>query len=60
MTPFFENGTSEVLSRICRSSWSRPYGRLRWLKVDSGRTNRGDVFQKAFERDQTQLLDVPG
>jgi hypothetical protein len=60
MTPFFENETSEVLRRIYRSSWSRPYGRLRWLKVDSGRTNLGDVLQKSLERDQTQLLDVPG
>ena len=60
MTTFFENETSEVLRRIYRSSWSRPYGRLWWLKVNSDRTNLGDVFQKALERDRTRMLDIPG
>ena len=60
MTPFRETESSEVIRKLYRQSWTRPYGRPKWLKFDASRCNLGQHFLDALERDGTTVLDVPG
>ena len=60
MTPFRETESSEVLRRLYRQSWTKPYGRPKWLKFDASRCNLGQHFLDAIERDGTTVLDIPG
>ena len=60
MTPFFETENSDLIRRVYRTSWTRPYGRPRWIKFDASRCNLGQPFIDSLERDGTTPLDVPG
>lgn len=44
MAPFRETESSEVLRRLYRQSWTKPYGRPKWLKFDASRCNLGHIF----------------
>lgn len=59
MYPFREQENSDLLCRLYRS-WTRAYGRPRYLKFDASRCNLGQVFLELLERDGTTPLDVPG
>jgi hypothetical protein len=60
MTPFREVENSDVIRRLYRQSWTRPYGRPKWLKFDAGRTNLGQLFLDSLEQDGTTAIDAPG
>ena len=60
MTPFRETESSDLIRRLYRQSWTRPYGRPRWVKFDASRCNLGQHFIDALERDGTTPLDIPG
>lgn len=60
MTPFREHESSDIIRRLYRQSWTRPYGRPKWIKFDASRCNLGQPFIDALERDGTTVLDVPG
>ena len=59
MYPFRETETSDLLVRLYRS-WTRAFGRPRYVKFDASRCNLGQPFLDALERDGTTPLDVPG
>ena len=60
MTPLREQESSEVIRRLYRQSWTKPYGRPRFIKFDASRCNLGQHFIDALERDGTTPLDIPG
>ena len=59
MYPFRESENSELIARLYRS-WTKAYGRPRYVKFDAGRCNLGQSFLDVLERDRTTALDVPG
>ena len=59
----FDEGTGETAKHLLamyRSSWTKPYMKPKWLKVDPHRAQVSDEFANAVERDGTELVDTAG
>ena len=46
----------KLFRRVSRSSWTRPYGRLGFLKTDAGDTNFSEELLTQMDRGGTTLI----